>query len=148
MRNINRVTLLGIVGRDPEIRMSKSGIKVGNISVATNKTDREGKETTQWHKCVAFAKTADYVELHIKRSSKVLLEGELQYSEYEKDGAKTFSAKIIISAIASMHDMPKENTNDEWSEPVKTPSQAVGPGPGSAYYSKGMGTDLEEELPF
>lgn len=146
MRSINRITLCGVIGRDPEIRMSHSGIKVANCSVATNKRDKEGKETTQWHKCVGFAKTAEYIELHIKRGSKVLLEGEMQYGEYEREGVKTLTAKIVIGVIAAMQDMPKEDDDDY--KPSTYSKPKPGPGPGSNYYSQSSGTDLEEELPF
>jgi len=141
MRSINRMTLCGIIGRDPEVRMSNGGMKVANISVATNKKDKEGKETTQWHKCVGFAKTAEYIESHMKKGSKVFLEGEMQYGEYEKEGVKTLTAKIVVNVIAKMEDMPA----DRDSAPAPKTTR---PGPGSNYYSQSQGTDLEEELPF
>ena len=148
MRSINRMTICGIIGRDPEVRTSQSGMKVANISVATNKRDKEGKETTQWHKCVGFAKTADYIELHIKRASKVFLEGEMQYSEYEKDGVKTHTSKVVISVIAIMQDMPKDDDAADYNPGTYAKATIKTPGPGSNYYSSTTGTDLEEELPF
>lgn len=140
MRSINRMTLCGIVGRDPEMRASQSGMKVANISIATNKRDKEGKETTQWHKCVAFAKTAEYIELHIKRASKVFLEGEMQYGEYERDGVKTLSAKIVISIISAMQDMPKD-TEDKPNPYAKSRDD-------NNFFNRASSEALEEELPF
>ena len=144
MRSINRMTLCGIIGRDPEVRMSNGGMKVANISVATNKRDKEGKETTQWHKCVGFAKTAEYIESHMKKGSKVFLEGEMQYGEYEKEGVKTLTAKIVVNVIAKMEEMPADRDSASSYSAAKTTK----PGPGSNYYSQTTGTDLEEELPF
>lgn len=144
MRSINRIIICGVVGRDPETKTAQSGMLVSTISVATNKRDKEGKDTTQWHKCVGFLKTAEYIQTHIKKGSKVMLEGELQYGDYlNKDGVKMFTSKIVISVISSIADMPRDDEHDAPPGNYK-PSNS-----NSNFYStSSLDSDLDEQLPF
>lgn len=142
MRSINRIIICGTVGRDPETKTAQSGMLVSTISVATNKRDKEGRDTTQWHKCVGFLKTAEYIQMHVKKGSKVMLEGELQYGDYlNKDNVKMFTSKIVVSVISSVQDMPRDDEN----------AHVIShkPSNNSHFYStSSLDSDLEEELPF
>ena len=99
-RGINKVILVGNLGRDPETRYLPSGGAVTNVSLATSRSwkDRdsgEQKEKTEWHRIVFFNRLAEIAGEYLKRGSKVYVEGELRTREWEKEGQKHFTTEII-----------------------------------------------------
>ncbi len=104
MKSVNKVTLIGAVGRDPEIRYTAAGMAIASFSLATSKKNKEKEEVTQWHNLVAFQKTAELVEQYVKKGSKLYIEGEIQYQEYEKDGIKKIATKIVINDMSFLSD--------------------------------------------
>lgn len=97
MSSLNKVMVLGNLGRDPELK-EKGETKWVNLSVAT--TDGYGdKQTTEWHNVTAFGKVAENVAKYKKKGDTVFIEGRLQTDTYEKDGEKRYATKIIASSI-------------------------------------------------
>jgi len=102
---INKVILVGNLGRKPEIRYTSSGIPVANFSVATTErwgTDESGqrKEHTEWHRCVAWRKLAEICGQYLDKGTKVYLEGRVRRSEYTgQDGVKRWSYEIHIDQM-------------------------------------------------
>ena len=99
-RGINKVILVGNLGRDPETRYLPSGGAVTNVSLATSRSwkDRdsgEQKEKTEWHRIVFFNRLAEIAGEYLKRGSKVYVEGELRTREWEKEGQKHFTPEIV-----------------------------------------------------
>ena len=99
-RGINKVILVGNLGRDPETRYLPSGGAVTNVSLATSRSwkDRdsgEQKEKTEWHRIVFFNRLAEIAGEYLKRGSKVYVEGELRTREWEKEGQKHFTTEIV-----------------------------------------------------
>ena len=99
-RGINKVILVGNLGRDPETRYMPSGGAVTNVSVATSKQwkDRdsgEQKERTEWHRVVFFNRLAEIAGEYLKRGSKVYVEGELRTRKWEKDGQDHYTTEIV-----------------------------------------------------
>ena len=99
MSGINKVILMGHVGQDPQIFTTAAGTKIANVSLATSKKGKDQESVTQWHSLVAFAKIADLCELYVVKGTKLVIEGEIQYQTYEKDGEKRWSTKIIVSSL-------------------------------------------------
>lgn len=104
MSSVNRAVLLGHVGRDPEVRYLQSGEPVANFSLATTEkwTDKRGEkqEKTEWHRCVAFAKTAQVVRDYVQRGKQLYVEGSIQYKEYtDKEGNKKHSTEIKVHQL-------------------------------------------------
>jgi single-strand DNA-binding protein len=103
MKTVNRVTLLGNVGKDPEVRAAPSGSIIANFSIAT--TDRykdkagEWKESTDWHNIASFGKLAEIVRDYVHKGSPLYVEGKLRTRSYEKDGQKQFRAEVIADNI-------------------------------------------------
>ena len=87
-RSVNKVTLLGNVGKDPEIRSSASGIMVANLTLATsdNQKDAQGnwQEHTEWHNLVAFKRTAEIVRDYVKKGSKLYIEGKITTRSWDE----------------------------------------------------------------
>jgi single-strand DNA-binding protein len=114
---INKVTLLGHLGRDPEVRSMQSGTQVANISIATSrnwkdKSSGEKREETEWHRVVFYDKLAEIVGKYLKKGSQVYVEGRLHYGEYEKDGVKRFTTDIVADELRMLGG-PGERTDDE-----------------------------------
>lgn len=103
---VSKTILLGRCGKDPEVRNLNSGDKVANFSLATSKSWRsksgEKEEKTSWHQIVVFGKLAEIVEKYVTKGSQLYLEGEISYEDYEKDGIKRQSTKIIVSQLTML----------------------------------------------
>ena len=103
-RGINKVILVGNLGRDPETRYLPSGGAVTNVSLATSRSwkDRdsgEQKEKTEWHRVVFFNRLGEIAGEYLKRGSKVYVEGERRTREWEKEGQKHFTTEIVATEM-------------------------------------------------
>lgn len=104
-QGVNRVTLLGYVGKAPAVTQSKSGMCLANFSLATSqkrKDSRTGEyiEVTQWHWVHCFDKVAQIVSDYVKSGDRLYIEGQIEYSEYQdKDGSEKKVTKIICNQI-------------------------------------------------
>jgi single-strand DNA-binding protein len=99
--SVNKVILVGNLGRDPEVRSLQNGGKVCNLAVATSETwkDQSGerKERTEWHKVVIYNENlAGVAERFLKKGSKVYLEGQLQTRSYEQNGEKKYVTEVVL----------------------------------------------------
>ena len=102
MKSINRVTLIGAVGQDPETRFTAAGMAIASFSLATSTKQKDKDEITQWHNCVAFGKLAEIVQQYVTKGSKLYLDGAIQYQTYEKDGEKRYATKIVVNDISML----------------------------------------------
>ena len=98
---LNKVLLVGRLGKDPEIRFSGDGSPIANFSIATNETwkDKEGnqQEKTHWHNIVVFGASAEkYIQPYVKKGTLISVEGKLQTRDWEdKDGNKRYTTEVI-----------------------------------------------------
>ena len=103
MASLNRVTLIGNVGKDPEIKTFASGNKVASITLATSERykDRNGeqKEDTEWHSVQAFGKLADVVERFVHKGSLLYLDGKIRTRSFEADGRTVYRTEILADHI-------------------------------------------------
>lgn len=100
MASVNKVILLGNLGRDPETRYTTGGDAVCNLNIATSETwkDKSGEkqEKTEWHRVVLFGRTAEIAGEYLKKGRSVYIEGRLQTKKYtDKDGVEKFSTEIV-----------------------------------------------------
>ena len=104
-RGINKVILIGNLGNDPDIRYSAAGKAVANISLATSETWKdkdtgEQQEKTEWHRCVAFGRTAEIIGEYLKKGSQVYIEGKLQTRKWtDKEGVERYTTEIVINEM-------------------------------------------------
>lgn len=101
--SVNKVILIGNLGRDPEIRSTNDGTRVANLSVATSdswrdKTTGERKERTEWHRVVVFNdRLVDIIEKYLKKGSKVYLEGALQTRKWtDQSGQEKYTTEVVL----------------------------------------------------
>jgi single-strand DNA-binding protein len=104
MASVNKVILVGNLGRDPEIRYTPSGQAVANFTLATseNFTSREGKreERTEWHRIVVWGKTAELCTQYLAKGRSVYIEGRLQTREWEdKEGQKRRTTEVVAQSV-------------------------------------------------
>ena len=103
--SVNKVILVGNLGRDPEIRNAQDGTKIANFSVATSETWRdkatgERKERTEWHRVVIFNdRLADVAAQYLKKGMKVFVEGQLQTRKWtdKESGQEKYTTEVVIS---------------------------------------------------
>ncbi len=160
--SVNKVILIGNLGRDPEVRFAQSGAKIVNFSIATSESwkDRqsgERREKTEWHRIVIFNDhLADIAEKYLRKGSKVYVEGALQTSEYEKDGIKRYSTEVVLGRYRGELTMLDTKGGggggydsgaggDSYGSSSAAPANG-GPGPDRG--PAPGGSDLDDEIPF
>lgn len=105
-KSVNKVILLGNVGKDPEIRSTGGGTMVANFTLATSDRfqDAQGnwQDRTEWHNLVAFKRTAEIVRDYVKKGSKLYIEGKIQTRSWDdkETGAKKYRTEIIVNDLS------------------------------------------------
>lgn len=102
-RSLNRVTLIGNVGTDPDVRATASGARIAKFSLATNRTWKDSaggtQEKTEWHRLACFGRLVDVVEQWVKKGDKLYVEGRIEYSETESDGQKRYWTDVVVNEL-------------------------------------------------
>jgi single-strand DNA-binding protein len=106
-RSLNKVQLIGNLGKDPDVRSTSNGGRVANFTLATGRTwnspSGERQEKTEWHNCVAWNtknyNLADIVERYCKKGKQVYVEGEIEYRSYEKEGQTRYVTEIRVREL-------------------------------------------------
>ncbi len=123
MASLNKVMLIGNLGRDPEVRYMPSGGAMCNLSIATTenwrgKTSGEKKEKTEWHRIVMFGKQAELAEQYLKKGSPIYIEGRLQTRKWTtKEGEDKYTTEVIADRMQFLGGRVvaggSEDTNDK-----------------------------------
>jgi single-strand DNA-binding protein len=101
-RSVNKIILVGNVGRDPDIQQTKSGTKVAHLSLATNRrapTGSEAQERTDWHRLTLWNRLAQFAEDYIKTGDRIYVEGRVEYDSYERDGVPIPTADVHVREV-------------------------------------------------
>jgi single-strand DNA-binding protein len=157
--SLNKVTLIGNLGKDPEIRNAQSGMKIVNLTIATsdNWTDKasgERKEQTEWHKVVIMnERLADVAEKYLKKGSKVYLEGKLQTRKWtDNAGQDKYTTEVLLGRFGGELLMLDRNPNSGGEDYAPRSSSAAKAAParngGSSWDSKPETGDIDDEIPF
>ena len=99
---VNKVILIGRLGRDPESRQTNSGMAVSELRIATTRgRDRDGNEQTDWHTVVCFDKTAEIVSKYLSKGRQVYIEGRLQHDSWEdrETGQKRYKTTVVANTV-------------------------------------------------
>ncbi len=154
--SVNKVILVGNLGKDPEIRRTQDGRPIANLSVATSESWRdkatgERKEKTEWHRVVIFSEgLCKIAEQYLKKGSKVYLEGQLQTRKWQdKDGNDKYSTEVVLQNFNSTLTMldtrgsgsPAEASDDSFGSQSAAPARK----PAMAGAKRG---DMDDEIPF
>ena len=154
--SVNKVILVGNVGRDPEIRNTQDGTKVANFSLATSETWRdkstgERKERTEWHRVVIFnERLADVAEKYVRKGAKLYIEGALQTRKWtDNTGAEKYTTEVVLQRFRGELTMldSRGGGSTGGGAPDET-SSGSGGGMGGGRPSGAGGGDLDDEIPF
>ena len=131
-RGVNKVILVGNLGKDPELRYTNSGVAVASFSLATSDSskDAEGnvQDRTQWHNLVAWRKLAEICAEYLKKGSKVYVEGKLQYRTYDdKNGVKRYVTEIWMDNMVMLDSRGSAQGAPVESEPSPGREEPAGP---------------------
>lgn len=119
---LNKVSLIGRLGRDVELRQTQKGDAVANISVATTekwKKNNETQEKTEWHRVVMFGKVAEIANLYLHKGSMVYIEGSLQTRKWEdKEGNEKQTTEVVVAGYSGIMKMldPKGSQSKDVAE--------------------------------
>jgi single-strand DNA-binding protein len=121
--SVNKVILVGNLGKDPEVRQTQSGSAVATFSIATNESwnNREGQreERTEWHRVVVFGKLADICGQYLKKGKQVYIEGRLQTRSWDdREGNKKYTTEIVASNM-TMLGRAGEGPSDSYAPPIE-----------------------------
>lgn len=110
---LNKVTLIGNLGKDPDSKTLPNGEMLCSFSIATSEkyTDKQGNkvETTEWHNVVVWRKLAEIAAKYLKKGSKVYIEGKLKTRSWEKDGEKKYATDIVAESFIMLDGAKTEN---------------------------------------
>ena len=151
--SVNKVILLGNVGKDPEIRATQSGSKLASFSIATSKrwkdkNTQEQKEKTSWHNIVVFGDgLVDIVEKYVKKGSKIYVEGELQTRKWQdKEGNDRYTTEIILQGYnCNLTLLDSRNTS---SNSLENQDSSTADSDDSFSSETTDSSDLDEDIPF
>ena len=163
--SVNKVILIGNLGRDPEVRSTQDGMKIVQLSLATSESWRdkasgERKDKTEWHRVVIFnERLAEVAEKYLRKGSKVYVEGQLQTRKWtDKEGAEKYTTEVVLSRFKgelTMLDGRSEGGGGGgggYGEDAMggggSGGGAGGSGGGRARAPVGRGDDLDDEIPF
>jgi single-strand DNA-binding protein len=170
--SVNKVILVGNLGKDPEVRRTQDGRPIVNFSVATSETWRdkntsEKREKTEWHRVVIFAEgLCRIAEQYLKKGSKVYLEGQLQTRKWQdKDGAEKYTTEVVLSNFNSQMTLldrpgagaggsigsssgPGDYSPDDMGSDFGSSGPAPRRQPAVAASSGGGRGDMNDEIPF
>jgi len=123
MSGINKVIVLGNLGKDPEVRFMPNGDAVANMTIATSeswkdKQSGEQKEKTEWHRVAIFGKLAEIAGEYLKKGSKVYIEGSLQTRKWQnQQGQDQYTTEIVLQGFGSKMEMLDGKPQDQQSSP-------------------------------
>lgn len=101
-RSVNKIILIGNVGRDPDVQQTKNGTKVAHFSLATNRRSAPGTDDeprTDWHRLTVWNRLAQVAEDYVRTGDRVYIEGRLEYDSYERDGVVIPTAEIVVREL-------------------------------------------------
>lgn len=155
--SLNKVTLIGNLGADPDVRTMQNGGEVCNLSVATtdtwkDKNSGERREKTEWHRVVVFSPGLVTVcKNYLKKGSKIYLEGQLETRSWEQDGQKKYTTEVVLKNFNSsmiMLDGRSGGGAGGFQEPGNDSYSSGAPSFGGGSAAPAPVDELEDEIPF
>lgn len=149
MASVNKVILIGNLGRDPETRYTPDNLAVANISVATtsnwkDKNTGERREETEWHRIVFYGRLAEIVEQYLKKGSAVYIEGRLKTRKWaDKEGVERYTTEIIAEQMQMLSGRGDTETDPTVQEPDTKPE-----GDKTTEDKKPTWDTMDDDIPF
>jgi single-strand DNA-binding protein len=150
-RGVNKVILVGNLGKDPEVRYSPNGSAMANVTIATTESwkDRqtgEKQEKTEWHRVVFFSRLAEIVGEYLKKGSQVYIEGRLQTRKWQgQDGQDRYTTEIVANDMQMLGSRSAGSGTSDWNDQQNTANAIPGQAPSS---STPPADDFDDDVPF
>ena len=118
-KSVNKVILLGNIGKDPETRTTPGGVLICNLTLATSERQKDSSgnwiDKSEWHNLIAFGKTAEIIRDYVKKGSKLYIEGKLQTSSWDDktSGQKRYRTEIIVNDLTLLDGRRQEQKQEE-----------------------------------
>jgi single-strand DNA-binding protein len=128
-RSINKLILVGNVGRDPEIQSTGNGNKVAHFSLATSRRipkENGFEERTEWHRLTAWGRLAELAEEYIRKGDRLYVEGRIQYDSYERDGVTIPTSDVVIRELVMLGSAAGRNLNGTALDTADADEELVG----------------------
>lgn len=154
MASVNKVILVGNLGRDPEVRYSPDGAAISNFSIATtdswrDKATGEKKEATEWHRIVFFGKTAEIAAQYLKKGSAVYVEGALRTRKWtDKEGQERYTTEIVGDRMQMLGGRSGGTSGGDEEFDQRPPQVASGPGRAAGGAPASAMDSFEDDIPF
>ena len=158
MASVNKVILVGNLGRDPETRYSPDGAAITNVSVATtsqwkDKNTGEKREETEWHRVAFFGRLAEIAGEYLKKGSQVYIEGRLRTRKWQdkESGADRYTTEIVVDAMQMLGSRQGAGAPpDEEGRPPRPQGATARPAgkPASSAPAGGGVADMDDDIPF
>lgn len=148
MGSVNQVTLVGRLGKDPEMRYTSGGLAICTVSLATESYSKEaqGQKKTDWHRCVLFDKLAELATSHLKKGALVYFNGALSHRDYEdKQGIKRYVTEIKVHR---MQFLESARAAQGGGRPAGAPAAAPSAAPSHEQDAYGLGPMAADDVPF
>lgn len=150
--SVNKVILIGNVGKDPEIRHLDTGVAVANFTLATSEsyTAKNGEKvtTTEWHNIVLWRGLAEVAEKYVKKGSKLFIEGKITHRQYEQDGVTKFFTEIVGNNMEMLNSKADDNKSGTSQYAQNASSQSSIPPVSMASEPEMDDSGGDEDLPF
>ncbi len=125
MASVNKVTLIGNLGRAPEIRKTQNGVSVCSFSIATTDKFKDSngqlQETTEWHNITAWNKQAEVIEKFFQKGDPIYIEGKLKTQSWEDNGIRKFKTEIVVLAFEFLKSKSQSNQNNGFEQQPPQP---------------------------
>lgn len=148
--SVNKVILVGNVGKDPEVKYLEQDVAVAKFTLATSESYKakngERVETTEWHNIVLWRGLAKVAELYVKKGSKLFIEGKITHRQYEQDGVTKFFTEIVGNNMVMLDSKESRERSNENYNKETSPSNVTSPNAVNEPTSDDSGGD--EDLPF
>lgn len=154
-RGINKVILVGFLGKEPEVRYQPSGGAVANLTVATSeqwrdKSTGENKEATEWHRVVIFGKLAEVAGEYLRKGSQVYIEGQLRTRKWQaQDGSEKYTTEIVVNVGGTLQMLSGKQEGGQGNRPQTNqqprPQQS---GPSTQPVNNEPPMDFDDDIPF
>jgi single-strand DNA-binding protein len=162
MASVNKVIIVGNLGRDPETRYMPNGEAVTNVAIATteswkDKTSGDKKEVTEWHRVTFYRKLAEIAGQYLKKGSSVYVEGRLQTRKWtDKEGVERYTTEIIADTMQMLGSRPGAGggaaMDDDYGSSAPAPRQSAGGGSSAARPAASKPapnfSDMDDDIPF
>jgi len=154
MSSLNRATIIGNVGKDPEIKSMSNGNRVANLSVATSETWKdkstgEKKERTEWHRITVWNDgLIGIIEKYVSKGSKIMIEGQIQTRKYEKDGVDHYTTEIVLQGFGGQLILLGGKSENEARGATREQGEAREIPGVKSNYAQHDSYDLNDDIPF